>query len=408
MWSDLILYVSPSGSDSNSGLSAADPLGTIQRAVDIAYQQDFSGHDVIIQLADGVYQGQNVSVKGHHKGMGNLRLRGNLTTPSNVHIKGGTDGTIIGAIWAHEGGIIRLDGGIKLSSDDPGAFTCLRSTFNGRIFIDGAIEFGGANLAHMNTGGAGGITINSAYTVSGSAPHHMYLSTSGNIATIGGDIINFVGSPDFSVATVFARGNSSLHYRCNHTGAVTGKKFIIESGGVINADGNGVSHLPGDVAGVITCGSFDNIGPSGASPTAFRGALVKLSADYTLTNSTSTFIPWALTVYDTDSIFSSGNPTRLTVPSGVSKVRVSGSVCFEANASGRRIADIYKNGSSFPGISNYNLNATTTGATNFTLPCAVIDVTPGDYFELRVNQDSGGALGLHGNDITWFSMEVVV
>jgi hypothetical protein len=49
---------------------------------------------------------------------------------------------------------------------------------------------------------------------------------------------------------------------------------------------------------------------------AFRGAVVKQTADEPIAESTDTVIPWVATAFDTEGFWVSGNPTRLTVPSG--------------------------------------------------------------------------------------------
>ena len=50
---------------------------------------------------------------------------------------------------------------------------------------------------------------------------------------------------------------------------------------------------------------------------AFRGAMVKVTADEPVADSTDVAIPWEAVLYDTDAFWSAGNPTRLTVPAGV-------------------------------------------------------------------------------------------
>ena len=59
---------------------------------------------------------------------------------------------------------------------------------------------------------------------------------------------------------------------------------------------------------------------------AFQGALVRLTADEPVADSTDVAIPWDATVNDTDAFWSAGNPTRLTVPAGLSKVRLNGNI----------------------------------------------------------------------------------
>jgi hypothetical protein len=43
-------------------------------------------------------------------------------------------------------------------------------------------------------------------------------------------------------------------------------------------------------------------------------------------DSTDTVIPWDATEFDTEGFWDSGNPSRLTVPSGMSRVRLLGNV----------------------------------------------------------------------------------
>jgi hypothetical protein len=38
---------------------------------------------------------------------------------------------------------------------------------------------------------------------------------------------------------------------------------------------------------------------------------------------------------------------------------------------------------------------------------AVVDVTPGDYFELLVRQTSGATKNVAANELTWLAIEVV-
>lgn len=46
------LYVSPTGSDLNTGFSADQPLRTMQRAIDIVARPD---REVEVELAEGLY-----------------------------------------------------------------------------------------------------------------------------------------------------------------------------------------------------------------------------------------------------------------------------------------------------------------------------------------------------------------
>lgn len=76
-------YVSPSGSDSNSGTSLGSPFQTIQKAVDLAQPGD------TINLASGTY---NQDILSRRNGTASAPIT--LTGPSNAIIKGGGNGRV--------------------------------------------------------------------------------------------------------------------------------------------------------------------------------------------------------------------------------------------------------------------------------------------------------------------------
>ena len=99
-------------------------------------------------------------------------------------------------------------------------------------------------------------------------------------------------------------------------------------------------------------------------------------------------------IFDTDNAVSSGT---FTVPTGKGgKYFITASTNFTANATGQRIMSFYKNGSqearlsSAPGEDTGN-NAGNTGS-------ALIELSEGDYVELYVYQNKGGALNLLCDD----------
>jgi hypothetical protein len=91
---------------------------------------------------------------------------------------------------------------------------------------------------------------------------------------------------------------------------------------------------------------------------AFRGALVKLTADEPVADSTDVAISWGAAVYDTDGFWSAGTPTRLTVPTGVSKVRLKGNIDWTFGGTGHRHVWMYQNGGPFYGMGRESNEAT--------------------------------------------------
>jgi hypothetical protein len=139
----------------------------------------------------------------------------------------------------------------------------------------------------------------------------------------------------------------------------------------------------------------------------FKGALVKITADESIPNATETDVPWDAEVYDIgDWVDISGNPTRLTVPEGVTRVRVSAGIYWLTSATIGQFF-ITKNGSQFDGGGVRREGAgSDTLADN--VQTAIVDVSAGDYFELAVTQTSGAPRSLRSSTgSTYFSIVAV-
>ena len=109
-------------------------------------------------------------------------------------------------------------------------------------------------------------------------------------------------------------------------------------------------------------------------------------------------------VYDTDAFWSAGNPTRHTVPAGVAKVRLKGNLNWTFGGSGHRHIWVHKNGALFFGTAKES-DEGDAGVEG--IGSAVVDVTPGDYFELIALQTSASTKNVTADELTWFAIEVV-
>ncbi len=142
----------------------------------------------------------------------------------------------------------------------------------------------------------------------------------------------------------------------------------------------------------------------------WRGARVGRNTD--LTGLTFPYvISWNNEFEDTNNFWSSGAPTRFTVPSGVSRVRLSGSLTFESVAeAGTLFVNFLKNGNSMTGCTAWSPRQNPVGFINnnalgFTWadPCV-----PGDYYEFRVNKSGLASVDqILSSFNTWFQIEVV-
>lgn len=118
----------------------------------------------------------------------------------------------------------------------------------------------------------------------------------------------------------------------------------------------------------------------------FIGAFAQGSTS--VSTGTDTFISLATTlVYDTNSFYSAGTPTRLTVPSGVSYVQLR----CDWNWAGTPITNgrvkMYKNGAVFDGSGSNYWDKPDAG----TCISSWVGVSAGDYFEIRAIHSTGSS-----------------
>lgn len=146
------------------------------------------------------------------------------------------------------------------------------------------------------------------------------------------------------------------------------------------------------------------------SPAA-RGALVYKTVDQVLTTGVQAAITWNVEEYDTNNCHDNiTNNDRLTVPAGVSAVRLTLSVAFGTNSAGGRILYTYKNaslGSGIPGcVGLYTAGPHATSWTVMNAQSAVLKVVPGDYFRVYALQDSGVSVSIL-TTYSWFAMDLI-
>ena len=140
---------------------------------------------------------------------------------------------------------------------------------------------------------------------------------------------------------------------------------------------------------------------------AGAGALVKRTSNQSINDATWTAINFDAEVRDTDSIHDNvTSNTRLTVPTGFSRVRLEAQVQFDTG-SGVRGVWITKNGTAFDGSAVPFFDGISSVADVKQAMTGVLDVSAADYFELFVYQDSGSSLNVLSGNWTWFSMELI-
>lgn len=116
-----------------------------------------------------------------------------------------------------------------------------------------------------------------------------------------------------------------------------------------------------------------------------------------------TIVNFESELYDDAAIWNAGSPSRLTVPAGYTRVRMSFGLLWSWSTTYDWVVFMYKNGSAFNG---------SPPAFSFTRPSdsaisAIVPVVGGDFFQLEVSHTGAGTQQILSNTGTWFSMEIL-
>lgn len=204
-------------------------------------------------------------------------------------------------------------------------------------------------------------------------------------------------------------------------GYATGTTVTVGNGAIVLIQGNGTNCY--GVGGAAALGDLaDVVGPflngdllqfDGAAwrplgtgilsrvMLPFKGALVRRATTLSITT-TPTAVPFTDATYDTDGFWSGAAPTRLTVPAGITKVRLWARLRW-TGGSANHGARIFRNGAAFVGQGDFKAASGYTDA-DYSFGSAVVAVTAGDYFEL---QPYASATRTGGANEVQFAIEVV-
>jgi hypothetical protein len=262
-------YVSTTGSDANSGLSAASPWATFAHAFAIISSlYDFGGQTVILQIADGTYSLANGNPQLKvlaWLGGGALIIRGNLANQDAVVISS-VNLDAINAIVAPLPGPVQVSF-LKVTTSGSVVFPDFCSGINAGVtsrFIVDNVDFGPCSFAQMLAQSGGFITnsaldgTNKSFTVSGNSGRNAYASGLGRISHFGQAHVAIPNPLTVSEwVTAGAGGNVTYGFGIAFTGAggagapaaVTGAKFNCNAGTVTTGTNN-PNFLPGSTAGI--------------------------------------------------------------------------------------------------------------------------------------------------------------
>lgn len=200
---------------------------------------------------------------------------------------------------------------------------------------------------------------------------------------------------------------------------------VLVTGGSSSTGGSttflGLSDTPGTFVGnanktvkVDPTGAFLEFGDASIVTAAHRGCVLRLTSNVSLPDPTSEVLAWGAEDFDTDDFHDNvTNNTRITIPAGVTKVKLSYGF-YSANdvdSGGWSKAHIRKNGEAEPGrgFSSEDMS-TDSGGDNqgFIVSTPTLEVVAGDFFEVVHGTNTGGAtITIQAGNATYFECIVV-
>lgn len=237
-------YVRSDGSDTNTGLAntAEGAFLTIAKAISVASTLDLSTFTVTIQIGiAGSYAGGSVSAAFIGGTGSSVTLRGDPTAPSSYVINSGI--TLLNNTRL-------LMSGLDFTPTAGDALTIGNNsvgTINGAC-VFGATAVGSRQIVCSNNGL---LNLGAPCTIDGNSTSWIVASLGGTVSS--NQIHTFSGTPAFTI-TVQATTGGIVSITGVPSGSATGTRYSASLNGIINTNGGGANHFPGDVAGVTATG----------------------------------------------------------------------------------------------------------------------------------------------------------
>lgn len=243
------LYIRSDGNDANDGSTndAAGAFRTLDAAV--AFAQQFGGAGKPIELVLGMpgdYQAPEIPPGSRFK----IRSTGAAADHVLTNAAGPR------AVLSSSQTFLEL-ADVALRNTQPG-FNTLRADTGASIILTGTVTIaspinpGLACITATNGGTVRGIGV---LTISQSAQSALS-ADKGSFLFDNTSQINFPGGPSYgdAVAVAINGGAIVLAPGVVRTGAALGKRYRVDTNGVINTSGAGINFFPGDVAGTVANG----------------------------------------------------------------------------------------------------------------------------------------------------------
>lgn len=248
-------YVSPSGSDSNNGLTSGTPWLTLQHAYNaLQATYDLNGFTATVQLANGTYTSGVVASGGvvGASGAASVVFNGNVGSPTSVSVAVSSAGA---ACYSAGAGAAFTIQNQQLSSTGSGSSNAVAVSPGGVVNVGTGTVFAACTYAHLFCVLQGSLNITGNYSITGGAQAHY--SSSGALQVGGGVTITLVGTPAFSSAFCLTTTLGLVFFSATNatfTGSATGVRYVVSGNAVVSTNGAGSTYLPGNSAGSTATG----------------------------------------------------------------------------------------------------------------------------------------------------------
>jgi hypothetical protein len=242
-------YVRTDGSDTNTGLAntAGGAFATLQRAADVVLNNlELNGNDVVINIGAGTYTA-GVVVDGPWLGDGFVYFIGDTTTPANVNI----NTTSADAFAALTGARFSVRG-VKITTTTSGHG--IKAYLNSYVNYQ-SVNFGACAEMHVECGQGSTIIADGPYAISGGALGHWHVGSPGLISCAQ-FLITITNTPAFSSYFAGTAQGTVVCGGVTFSGSATGSRYLAHKNGVIDVGTQGLTALPGDVAGRVASGGI--------------------------------------------------------------------------------------------------------------------------------------------------------
>lgn len=246
-------YISPTGSDSNNGLSPTSPFLTPQKFADVAGTLDRGIYTVTGNFAAGTYNiaanavGQTPALFLTPKdgvGDGEIIYKGNTSNPETVIFTGTNSDGIIQAYGLSKWHIFE---GLKFTNTNNGhIFNAQYGSKIGYRRCDFGSVGSGWHIVSANFGIVS--NRNTPSKITGGSSGFFLLFSNGNAEYVNATL-TIQNNPTWGSAFAFVQNASTLNfYNASVSGSSTGKKYTIFTSSSILSSGSG-NNLPGNQSG---------------------------------------------------------------------------------------------------------------------------------------------------------------